>query len=169
MCGGVWIDAPVSHQLTLTGPSYGIPMGLVPSGMLPGQQSLWSGPGEGEALGWAVWSVGPQQRWTHRHCWTTGRVGRTRAFQRFPGEGKTAGHLYHTHLFVVTGIPCSVMYVGCEYYIYILYIHYHIKKIQLFMLRHLKNFLASVFLGQIKESRSGEIDPIIWHSESINQ
>lgn len=92
---GDWIDAPVSRQLTLTGTSYGTPMDLVPSGVLPEQQVSRSRNGEGEVLGWAVRSAGPQQGWTHWHQWTAGGAGRPRAYQRLPGEGKTAGQRGH--------------------------------------------------------------------------
>lgn len=141
---GDWIDAPVSPQLTLTGTSYETHMDLVPLGALPGQRIPRSGPGEGEALGWAVWSAGPQQRWTHRYCWTADRAGRPRTFQRFPGEGKTAGHLYHTHLFLYWGTMqwhVRGMWVLLIYYI-------TLNKV--FILRHLKNLPASMFLAQIK-------------------
>lgn len=89
----IW--APVSQQLTWTGISHETPVDPGPSGPLPGRQVTGSGPGEGEALGWAVRPAGPQQRWTHRHRGAAQRPGRARAFHGLPGEGETpAAHTW---------------------------------------------------------------------------
>lgn len=71
----------------LTGTSYGSPMETAPVGALPGQRVSRPWAGAAEALGWAVWAAGPQQRWTHRHCGAADRTVWTRAVQRLCREG----------------------------------------------------------------------------------
>lgn len=105
---GDWVDAPASRQLT--GTSDGTPKDSIPLGALPGQRIPWFGPGEREALGWAVWWAGPQQRWTHRHPWTADGTGRPRALQSLLGEGKA--DITHTHTWLFSGMPCCGMYEG---------------------------------------------------------